>query len=88
MPLAFQFGSGGFPGSSGAKQTQLSGAVVLSSLFYDTGLYSVKQRQVRSAARLTVLLFCGFCDMNKRAIKSAILSRHCYRMTSRQTVCV
>jgi len=85
MPLAFQFGSGGFPGSSGAKQTQLSGAVVLSSLFYDTGLYSVKQRQVLSAARPTVLLFC---DMNKRAIKSAILSRHCYRMTSRQTVCV
>ena len=85
MPLAFQFGSGGFPGSSGAKQTQLSGAVVLSSLFYDTGLYSVKQRQVLSAARPTVLLFC---DMNKRAIKSAILSRHCYRMTSRQAVCV
>ena len=83
--MAFQFGSGGFPGSSGAKQTQLSGAVVLSSLFYDTGLYSVKQRQVLSAARPTVLLFC---DMNKRAIKSAILSRHCYRMTSRQTVCV
>ena len=85
MPLAFQFGSGGFPGSSGAKQTQLSGAVVLSSLFYDTGLYSVKQRQVLSAARPTVLLFC---DLNKRAIKSAILSPHCYRMTSRQTVCV
>ena len=74
MPLAFQFGSGGVPGSSGAKQTQLSGAVVLSSLFYDTGMYSVKQRQVLSAERPTVLLFCEFCDRDKRAGKSAILS--------------
>ena len=50
MPVAFQFDSGGFRGSSGAKQTRLSEAAVMSLLFYGTGVKSVKQRQNLSVA--------------------------------------
>ena len=67
------------------ERTRRLEVAVMSPLFYDTGAKSVKQHQVLSAARPTVLLSCG---TNKRSGRCAILSRHCYRMKSHQTICV